>query len=313
MTPSRARFLVKHLSFAVLVYGGRLGINLGTSLPCFACPYVAGCGGHCYLMRLQGGYGLGMSWEALTGAWGRGALGGLAVFLLLAVGLGKAWCGWICPFGTLSDWLGTARRALGLEESRLFRPGGRRLGWVKYALLIWLVGLPPLVTAGILHPDFHLPFCNICPGKALLPLFAGDFRQLALNFASPVTLALSLALTALTGAVLAGMFFRDRFFCLFCPLLAIQNLLRPFALLRLAKAPELCLGCGNCARNCPMEVEGVRGRERSGRVSDPDCQTCFQCLEACPADGPLRAEFLGFTLLASSRRLAARWRERLFR
>lgn len=60
MPLTRARYLVQHLSFVVLMYGGRFGVNLGPALPCFACPYVAGCGGYCYLMGLQTYIGFGL-------------------------------------------------------------------------------------------------------------------------------------------------------------------------------------------------------------------------------------------------------------
>ena len=53
MLINKIRLLVQTFSFLILTYGGRIGINLGYALPCFACPYVAGCGGYCFLMFLQ--------------------------------------------------------------------------------------------------------------------------------------------------------------------------------------------------------------------------------------------------------------------
>ena len=53
MLINKIRLLVQAFSFLILTYGGRIGINLGYALPCFACPYVAGCGGYCFLMFLQ--------------------------------------------------------------------------------------------------------------------------------------------------------------------------------------------------------------------------------------------------------------------
>jgi polyferredoxin len=304
---SRLRaFAVQPLSFALLLYGGRFGLHLGAALPCFACPYVAGCGGYCYLMGLQGVYGFGMGWATLIGPAGGRALGWFALFVFLAALLGKAWCGWICPFGTLSDWMGGLRKKLGLRESRLSAPGRPRLGWIKYALLAALVALPPLVTAGWLSKDAYLPFCQICPGKSLLPLFAGDATYLSLNVTNNVTLAFSAALLAVTGLALVGSFFKDRFFCFFCPMLALIHLARPLAALRLVKKPERCAGCGNCRRNCAMEVERVYLEKEKSGVPDANCVACLRCVEVCPSDDALGVKWFRWIFSRGSRRRAAR-------
>lgn len=313
MRLGQLRFLVQHLSFFILMYGGRVGLRLGSALPCFACPYVKGCAGYCYLMGLQGPWiGLGMPLAAATGVWGLRALGWLLVFVLLVVVLGKIWCGWICPFGTISDWVGTARRKLGIRESRLSPRGETRYGWIKYALLAYLVVVPPMVSAGWLPPDFSLPFCNICPGKSLLPLFAGETKYLSLDFTNAVTLVFSTLLVVITAVMVVGMFFRDRFFCPFCPLLAMMHLLKPITLLKLDKRPEACTGCGTCRRVCSMEVERVYLEKTMNDVQDEACINCFACAESCASDDALRARFAGKSLFASSRRYASKILRRLF-
>jgi len=306
-TISRLRaWVAQPFSFAALMYGGRFGLQLGPAMPCLACPYVAGCGGQCYLMGLQGVYGVGLGWTALIGPAGWRALGWLAVFVLLAALFGKMWCGWICPFGTLSDWIGGVRKKLGIRENHLSPPGRPRLAWVKYTLLGMLIAVPPLVSAGVLAKDFYLPFCNICPGKSLLPLFAGNVAYLSLNFTNVVTLAFSITLLAATGVVLIGLFFKDRFFCFFCPMLALIHLLGPFSAPRLSKWPERCSGCGNCRRNCIMEIERVYREKEKADVRDGACVGCLRCAEACPSDGALGLKWLRYPLFRSSRRQAAR-------
>ncbi|MCE1254756.1 MAG: 4Fe-4S binding protein, partial [Anaerolineae bacterium] len=53
---------------------------------------------------------------------------GLALALLLAVVAGRAWCGWLCPLGTLLDWFNFKKKpALALPEG---------LRGVKYGLLL---------------------------------------------------------------------------------------------------------------------------------------------------------------------------------
>jgi polyferredoxin len=288
-----------------MMYGGRFGLHLGSAVPCFACPFVPGCGGFCYLMGLQGYIGFGMGAAVASGMGLVTALGWFAVFAASVALLGKLWCGWICPFGLIQDWLSALRRHLGVRERSIPYPVMRRLAWVKYVLLAGIAIIPPLVTAGILHEDFYLPFCGICPGKSLLPLFAGETRYLALNYDNLVTLGFSVALIAITGAMLVGMFLKDRFFCIFCPLLAFIHMLKPVTALRLAKTPDTCVGCGNCRRACPMEIEAVYRERASSDVQSDECLDCAACVEACPSDFALALKFLKVKLFRSSRNYAA--------
>jgi len=303
MLITRARLIVQHASFAILTYGGRIGIHLGPALPCFSCPYVSGCGGHCYLMGLQGYIGFGLGSGAF-GVEGIRALGYFALFAVLVALLGKAWCGWICPFGLLQDWLTALRKKLGWRESHLMPQTMIRLGRLRYAILACLSVVPILVTAGLLHPDFYLPFCNICPAKAIMPLFAGDTKYLSLDITNTVTTVFSASLLVISGAMLVGMFFKDRFFCLFCPLLALIHLLKPLTALRLVKAPQLCRGCSTCRRVCPMDIEEVYREKEKRDVQTEACLNCSRCVENCMTDRALGLRWLGLKLAESSRRLA---------
>lgn len=295
----RLRQGVQYASFLLLMYGGRLGLFLGPALPCFGCPFVPGCGGYCYLMGLQGYIGFGMNAAALAGMGLWRALGWLLAFTLLVALLGKTWCGWICPFGLLQDALSALRRKLGVRERTFSAPLRKRLEWVKYGFLIYIAAIPPLVTLGILPEDFYLPFCNICPGKSILPLFAGETKYLALNLDNAVTLSFSLALLGVTGITLVGMFFKERFFCIFCPLLALIHLLKPLTALRLVKTPSACIGCGNCRRACPMDIEAVE--KDTENVQTGECLDCARCVESCPSSRALGLKFRQIPLIVSSR------------
>ncbi|MDR3154893.1 MAG: 4Fe-4S binding protein [Deltaproteobacteria bacterium] len=309
------RLAVQHLAFLVFTYGGSLRISLGAFIPCLSCPFVYSCTGYCYLLMFQrslgtlllpfaAAYGAADPWETF---WRNLAMigGGFLVFSLLVIILGKAWCGWLCPFGLVQDWITRLRKALRIRESEFILRHKLRLSSVKYWLLGYAALMPLLASAGLLPPDFILAFCNICPAKAIMPLFGGDAQYLSADMSTAAAFGFSLALLAATAAATVGMFFKDRFFCLFCPMLAFVNLYRRLFALRIAKDPAACHGCGNCRRTCSMDNETIYRERIRSRVYDPDCMGCFKCAEGCAADGSLLVKLGPWRLFSSSRRYAA--------
>ena len=302
----KLRLTIQHLLFLVLTYGGRAGIHLGYALPCFSCPFVSGCGGNCYLMALQGHWwGLQMSLADMMSVMGLEALGQAGIFILLVVFLNKFWCGWICPFGTVQDWLTYLRRRLAVREAEFSWLTRDRLKWVKYVLLAYLVVVPLLIAHAGWHPDLHLPFCKICPAKPIMPLFVGETRHLALDSTNTVTLVMSALSVMIAGGMLVGIFFKERFFCYFCPMLVLIHLFRKVSPVRFEKEVNGCTGCGNCQRMCPMDLRRVYEEKTRKEVLDEDCLLCMTCVESCPADGVLSVKFWPWSLFASSRQYLA--------
>ncbi len=302
------RLITQHLMFVVLTYGGRFGVSLGNSLPCFSCPYVFGCGGGCYLMALQGNWwGLQMSWDNLTSVMGLQLLSHLGVFILLVILLNKYWCGWICPFGTLQDWFTYLRRWLGIREAQFSWLTKDRLMVIKWILLAYTLIIPLLIAHAGWHNDLHLPFCrSICPAKPLMPLFIGHTHHLALDFTNTVTLVFSILSVGIAGGMVVGMFFKERFFCLFCPLLVLIHIFRKLSPIRFQKKVSGCTGCGNCHRMCPMDIRTVHEQKTGKDVLSEDCLLCMTCTEACPEDEVLQVKFFKWRLFSSSRNYMTR-------
>lgn len=297
------RFVVQSISFAILTYGGRIGLQLGHFLPCFSCPYVGGCAGHCYLMALQGSiWGLQIPAALIISSSGLGALGMFIGFSLLVLLLSKSWCGWICPFGALQDGISFLRKKLGIRESQFSWGLMDKLKSIKYILLIILIVVPILIANVGLHPDFTLPFCQICPEKLLMPVFEWNFKYFAINTINPITIIMSLLSISLTAFFLVGMFFKDRFFCIFCPLLALMSAFDKIGFVRFNKKVDSCAGCGNCQRVCPVDIRRVHLEKEKENVLSPECMECFKCVEACPQDKTLSVKWLKWTLFSSSRK-----------
>lgn len=297
----RLRFLVQSISFTVLTYGSRLGLRLGHFLPCFSCPYVGSCAGDCYLMALQGPHwGIQIPFIEIISFWGLRVLGMFGGFFLLAILFSKTWCGWICPFGSLQDWISSLRKKFAVRESRISWSLRDKLKPIKYVLLILLIIIPIFIANAGLHSDFKLPFCQICPAKPLMPVFNGDFSYFAVDITNSITTTMTISSIILASGIFAGTIFKDRFFCMFCPLLALMSLFDKVGLVQLKKKVDACTGCRNCQRVCPVDIREVHLEKEN--VFSSDCILCLRCVESCPQDGTLSLKFLKKTIFSSSRK-----------
>jgi polyferredoxin len=208
---------------------------------------------------------------------------------------GRSWCGWLCPLGTILDWIPLHRWKKGK-----WTPGE---GWrgVKYALLLLtlftalLGGLTLLIfdpltiltrslavgvwpaldklvttaeTALYQLPALRAPVLEI---DALL-------RPLILPPTPVETRSSALFVGLLIGIVLLNVFAK-RFWCRYlCPLGALLGLMSKVALLRRRIEPG-CVGCTLCTDACPMGT--INPAE--DYASDPgECTMCLECLDDCP-------------------------------
>ena len=200
-----------------------------------------------------------------AGTFPRALLLGVGVLAATAV-LGRFFCGWICPLGTLQElgaWLLLPRRKRDAIELNRWRP---RQGW-KYAILAALLGLGLLGSAQVGLLD---PLSLLARGLA-----SGVWPSLPGGRAVPGGM---LAFALLLGVVLASRW-SPRFFCrTLCPAGALLGVLGRFALFRVSRDPKACNDCGLCASRCQGADEPL-GTHRPG-----ECLVCLQCVDACPED-----------------------------
>lgn len=300
---NRFRSCVQIAAFGLLLYGGYLAVDLGSHLPTFACPFVENRGASCYLFGLQ--HQMNIPVERFLSGRGLGVLTGLVTFIALLVLFNKAWCGFLCPVGAVQDWMTRVRRRIGLRYSAYSEEGFRGLKKVKYVLLALLILIPLGMSnsfAGLprLSHDFSTPFCMICPGRTVLPLFSGDVSQLVVDFSSKTKTVLTGLGMAVTGVFFAGSFVKKRFFCLFCPMSALHYIFSKAALLRLRKDGGRCTRCGNCYRVCDVGIREIADDLVSTDIVKDDCMMCFKCVAACPEEGCLRVTFIGLPVYEST-------------
>lgn len=300
---SRFRFYVQLASFALLIYGGYLAINIGNQLPTFGCVFDDARGGSCYLMGFQ--HQMATPFSRLFSGRGIGILIGLATFVGFFILLNKAWCGYVCPLGTLQDWITKIRTTMGIRYSTYSASTFNRLSTVKYILLVLLILIPMGIgnsIAGLpkLSHDFGVPFCMICPGRTVLPLFTGDISQLAIDFSSITKMVFSSLGLLITGIFFTGSFVKKRFICLFCPMSAFHYIFSRAGLLKLTKNGDKCTRCGNCYRSCDVGIRAIADDLDHNNIVKDDCMMCLKCVEVCPEEKCLQVKFTGLVIFEST-------------
>ena len=294
---NRFRFYFQLFACGLLIYGGYLTIDFGSKyIPAFACPFVESRGGTCYLYPLQ--HQMNMPLSQLFSGRGIGLLTGFITFLLMFILFNKAWCGFACPLGTVQDWITKLRNRLGIRYSTYSETVFSHQKNIKYVLLALLI----LFSLGIsnslfgmqkLSEEFSTSYCMICPGRTVLPLFTGDMSQLVIDFSSKTKTVLTGLGMAVTGLFFTGAFVKKRFFCLLCPMSALQYIFSKAGFLRLKKDGMKCTRCGNCYRVCDVGIREIADDLESTMIVQDDCMMCLKCVSACPEKGCLKATFLG--------------------
>ena len=306
---NRFRTVFQIAAFALLIYGGLLAIDLGNTVPAFSCVFADTRAGACYLFPLQ--HQVNLTWKQYLGGRGIALLSGIVTFFLFFALFNKAWCGFACPLGAIQDWITKLRVKIGLQYASYREGTFGMLKSIKYVLLALLLLLP----MGIANSLFGLPklphelgtaYCMICPGRTILPLFTGDTGVLAVDFSSRTMTVLTGLGMAITGVFLVGAFVKKRFFCLFCPMSALQYVFSKAALLRLRKNGSKCTRCGNCFRVCDVGIREIADDVTSTNIVKDDCMMCFKCVAACPEDKCLTVSFLGMPLYEATQEGFAR-------
>lgn len=241
--------------------------------------------------------------NALAGhALYRGLLWSLLI-LVPTLFLGRFFCGWICPMGTLQHFIGSwkseSKRGKQRIESNRYKRwqtikyvvllaglvaaafGSMVIGWLDpFSLLVRSIGLSLLpafnfLARAVLTPmeTSHFAVIRTAGGiiHTVLGAFLLEFRQV--HFSQGIFLGvLFLTILALSLRV-------TRFWCRsICPLGALLGAASRWSVLGLHKDPERCNNCNRCLLNCQGGDDPVGGA--AWRKSE--CLTCMNCVGSCP-------------------------------
>jgi formate hydrogenlyase subunit 6/NADH:ubiquinone oxidoreductase subunit I len=216
------------------------------------------------------------------------------ITLILTLVVGRAWCGWLCPMGTLLDIFSPRRSKNALDPSEKWR--AVKYGFLLTILVAALFGNLTLLILDPLTLVFRTVTIAVWPAlehivtasqTALFPIpFFSDPVSAIDSFLRPVffpATSLYFRESWIFLAVFIGViglnWVAPRFWCRYlCPLGGLLGLISKISFFRRVVGED-CKECGVCSSRCPT---GTIDPDR-GYASDPgECTQCLECLDACP-------------------------------
>jgi polyferredoxin len=207
------------------------------------------------------------------------------VTVALTILFGRVFCGFVCPFGAIHQFVGwLGRRALRPKDkmaANAYRPAQS----VKYYLLIGFLAAAALsagdafvgsLQTGLLDP---ISFLHRSINLAVLPSADVAFERLFPGGRFAVGAALIGGL--FVAFVLLNLWI-PRFYCRFiCPLGALLGVLARPSLWSIGKTTAKCNECALCDVDCEGACNPM------GPIRGSECLMCMNCLDNCPNVSPL--------------------------
>jgi polyferredoxin len=215
----------------------------------------------------------------------------LVSFLVAGVLIGKAMCGWICPFGFIQDLLvfvKAEKREFSLRtHDTLIKMKYLVLGIASFISITFAIAKAMAVSANYesgLGIFVKVPFTAISPAEALFGALPNLINNVRLGVVSDILAlpALSWAQLVIMVIVLALAVYVPRGWCRYlCPHGAIMAIMNHFSFIGLRRDPVKCAkgGCRLCVQVCPTRVPILELPWQ--KFSDSECIYCMKCVDAC--------------------------------
>lgn len=179
----------------------------------------------------------------------------------------KAFCGWLCPVGTISEYLWRPGR-------RVFGPNIRLPRWLDVPIR----GIKYLVLGLFLYAAVSMPVSAI---RAFLEGPYGLVDDvIMLNFFRFLGLT---GMAVMAALVVASVFIQNPWCRYLCPYGALMGAISVASPLRIRRDHSHCIDCGMCSRVCPAALPV----DRLVSIRSAECTGCLECVAACPAAGAL--------------------------
>jgi ferredoxin len=198
-------------------------------------------------------------------------LGSTVVVALIA---GRAFCGQVCPLGTLQELVGRIGRRFGWTRTNPPAPIDRVARLLKYVVLVVATAATWWLGTLVFRPyDPWAAYHHVTSTELFTEFGIGG---------------------AILGVSLAGSLIYQRFFCRYaCPMGAGLALLAPLSWFKVRRTEASCTDCRQCSTICPVGID-VSG---ASTVDSTECISCGECVTACTVPNTLAiADRTGRTL-----------------
>jgi len=188
------------------------------------------------------------------------------ILMILVFGLtflfGSAFCGWVCPLGSVQEWVGKLGKRIFKKRYNQFIPRkiDQYMRYLRYLMLAWVITMTAI--------SGKLAFGDIDPYYALFNFWTGEVAITGLVVLG-ITLLASLAV--------------ERPWCKYaCPYGAVLGIINLFSIFSIRRQESTCTSCNLCTRKCPMNIP-VHAVDV---VRDHQCIVCLECTSEanCPID-----------------------------
>jgi polyferredoxin len=218
----------------------------------------------------------------------------LCVFLLSSLVVKKSFCSWLCPVGTVSEYLWKLGRRLFRRSLSVTRWIDLPLRSLKYLLLVFFLFVVFTMSAQDLGDFLASPFGIIADVKML-----NFFRYMG-----AVGITVIAALAALSVFV-------ENFWCRYlCPYGALMGIVSVLSPVKIRRDAEACIDCGKCNKACPSHLLV----DSLVQIRSVECTGCMECVAVCPAQDALQLSLAPRRLWSpqnpAAGESAVRWRNR---
>ena len=211
----------------------------------------------------------------------------LLSFLAMAFLFRKAFCSWLCPIGTISEYLWRAGKKLFKRNFYLPRWLDLPLRGFKYFLLGFFLWAISTMSAVGIRDFMQSPYGLIADVKML-----NFFRHIGQ-----------------TGLIVIGIFmlasvFIQNFWCRFlCPYGALLGLTSWLSPTRIRRNEEACIDCAKCAKVCPSALPV----DKLVQIRSVECTGCLECVAVCPVQNALAMSLPAMLSAKTKRTVLPAW------
>lgn len=189
----------------------------------------------------------------------------MVIVFILALLLGAVFCGWICPLGSIQEWMSKLGRKIFKSKYNHFIPKSVD-GILKYGRYVVLGYIIYGTTMSL-----KLIFEEWDPYYALYNFWTGEVGVASIIFLL---------------SVLVASLFIERPWCRYlCPYGAVLGWFNKMSIFKIRRNKATCIGCKKCDYVCPMNIDISTKKA----ITDIKCIRCLKCTSenACPVEETL--------------------------